>query len=242
MTHTIVVSDTDTVFTAYFAGIPPSQVTITTDPPGLDFFVDGMSYAGPQVFTWLVGSSHSVSTVTPQTRADTLYEFSHWSDGGGMFHSIVVPSVDTTFAAHFTVASPATGHDRYGPDRSGDLGGRSSVHCSLDTRLVGGLDSFHRCELLASHRRHGIHFLELERWWSDGTRPRGTWSRHDICRRLHSGIRLCSDRFHCGRIRRPGRLGCEYTSGDPLMTYLMSPITHWIPITSGNASTTICSR
>lgn len=55
-------------------------VTIATNPAGLSFTADGVTYASTQTFSWAVGSQHNVTPVSPQTTG-TQYGFSNWSDG-----------------------------------------------------------------------------------------------------------------------------------------------------------------
>jgi hypothetical protein len=79
-----------------------SNITITTDPASLSFTADGQPYTGSQVFSWVVGSSHTISTTTPQGTGGTRYIFSNWSDSGAIGHTITVPSSETTYTAQFT--------------------------------------------------------------------------------------------------------------------------------------------
>ena len=78
------------------------QVTVGTNPAGLSFTVDSVNYTSAQVFTWNVGSSHSVSTTTPQAGSPgTQFAFNNWSDGGAISHSVTAPSTATTYTANF---------------------------------------------------------------------------------------------------------------------------------------------
>ncbi|HKB64826.1 MAG TPA: glycoside hydrolase domain-containing protein, partial [Pyrinomonadaceae bacterium] len=77
------------------------QVTVQTSPSGLAYTVDGNTFTGAQPFTWTSGSSHTISTTTPQSViAGTQYLWSNWSDGGGISHS-VSPTSNTTYTANF---------------------------------------------------------------------------------------------------------------------------------------------
>jgi uncharacterized repeat protein (TIGR01451 family) len=76
-------------------------VAINSAPAGLTVTVDGTSYATPQTFKWTPGSSHTLSTASPQGTG-TRYQFANWSDGGAQSHSIVVPATATTYSASFT--------------------------------------------------------------------------------------------------------------------------------------------
>ena len=87
--------------TATFA--PTAAITITTSPAGRTISVDGGgSLTAPQTFTWIVGSSHTITTTSPQTIGTTQYVFNNWSDGLAISHSITVPASATTYTANFT--------------------------------------------------------------------------------------------------------------------------------------------
>src|SRR5262249_16862615 len=43
------------------------QVTVNTNPTGLSFTVDSVSYASSQTFTWNIGSPHTIETTSPQS-------------------------------------------------------------------------------------------------------------------------------------------------------------------------------
>ena len=91
------------------------SVTVTTNPGSLSITVDGTTYTAPQSFNWIVGSSHTISTTSPQNVAGGSEQvFSSWSDGGAQSHSVTAPSGSTTYTASFTtqyqlttVASPS---------------------------------------------------------------------------------------------------------------------------------------
>jgi Leucine-rich repeat (LRR) protein len=93
-----------------------SRITITTDPVGLGFSVDGAIYTTTQTFTWIVGSSHMIATASPQGAGGTVYAFANWSDGEAISHTIVAPASATIYTANFTtqylltiVSSPTSG-------------------------------------------------------------------------------------------------------------------------------------
>jgi uncharacterized repeat protein (TIGR02543 family) len=100
----------------YYVG--SSSVTVGTNPSGLTFTVDGVPYNSPQIFTWGIGSQHSLTTSTPQSpAAGTQDAFSGWSDGTmGTTDLITVSSAITSYTANFntsylltTAASPSNG-------------------------------------------------------------------------------------------------------------------------------------
>jgi hypothetical protein len=76
--------------------------TVATSPPGLQITIDGSVYITPQVFSWIPGSSHTVSVVTPLSGGQGIqYLFSSWSDGGPQSHTVTIPSSNTTYTANF---------------------------------------------------------------------------------------------------------------------------------------------
>ncbi len=54
--------------------------------------------------TVIIGSTNTVSAVSPQTVGPTSYSFSSWSDGGAQTHTITAPATPTTYTATFAAA------------------------------------------------------------------------------------------------------------------------------------------
>lgn len=82
--------------TAWFAKTRTrtAQVTVTTNPPGLAVFVDGIRSATPRTFDWPVDSVHAVSVFSPQNAtAAARLVFANW-DG-------------TVYAQSYTVKADA---------------------------------------------------------------------------------------------------------------------------------------
>jgi len=95
--------------TAYFSGKPITA--IQTNPPGLGVYVDGSFYFAPQQFasdydpSWTPGSTHSVSTYSPQLpySVNTRFVFTSWSDNGALTHNIkAAATTSKAFAARYT--------------------------------------------------------------------------------------------------------------------------------------------
>lgn len=82
---------------SFTTGVP---VTVSTNPSGRTVIVDGSTYVAPQSFTWAAGSSHSLSTVTPQSSSNTRYVFTSWSDAGAITHNVTA-STPRTYTANF---------------------------------------------------------------------------------------------------------------------------------------------
>ena len=92
------------------------NVTVQTSPSGQSFTVDGTTFTTTQVISWVPGSSHTISTTSPQGSGGTRFVFNNWSDGGAISHSVTAPTLPATFTAAFdtqfqltTAASPGAG-------------------------------------------------------------------------------------------------------------------------------------
>ena len=80
------------------------SVTVTTSPAGLSFTVDNVNYTSSQSFNWVVGSSHTIATTSPQNVSGGSEEvFGSWSDSGGQSHSVTAPGSTTTYTASFNM-------------------------------------------------------------------------------------------------------------------------------------------
>ena len=109
-------------------------VTFSTSPTGLSYAVDGIPYTTPQTFNWIAGTSHSVSTPSPQASGPgSQYVFGSWSDGGAQSHTILAPAATTPYTVSFntqyqltTQASPA-GDGSVTPTSGGYYGANSII-------------------------------------------------------------------------------------------------------------------
>ena len=114
-------SDNESAYSNEVSGIavePLRAITVTTSPPGLQVWVDGVVYTAPQTFQWTVGSSHTLSAPSPQNGVPgTRYVHASWSDAGAPSHLMSVEASDTVYTAYFNteyaleaaVQSPGTG-------------------------------------------------------------------------------------------------------------------------------------
>ncbi|MBE0643364.1 MAG: T9SS type A sorting domain-containing protein [Bacteroidetes bacterium] len=87
--------------TAYFSGNAAGrEITVTTAPSGRRVTVDGQDYSNRTTFTWNVGSSHQISTASPQQGSPGIrYVWNSWSNAQPMTHTYVVaagPAVELT--------------------------------------------------------------------------------------------------------------------------------------------------
>jgi len=81
---------------------PLRKTTITTDPLGMGFMVDGKLYSASQEFLWGVGTSHSIGTVEPPMVPYINYMYKGWTDGGLPTHTIVIENVERTYRADYS--------------------------------------------------------------------------------------------------------------------------------------------
>ena len=78
------------------------QVTITSNPTGLNVEVDGTSYTTPKIFNWQEGDSHLLSAPASQAGDSGIrYSFDAWSNSDSIQQTIIIPKGDSTFTANF---------------------------------------------------------------------------------------------------------------------------------------------
>ena len=94
-----------------FRDVTPRVVNLTlaTNPAGLQVRLDGQPMATPLTFGSVVGIIRALDAPLTQTSGGTTYEFVSWSDGGAATHNISTPSAATTYTATYRVATPGTG-------------------------------------------------------------------------------------------------------------------------------------
>jgi glucose/arabinose dehydrogenase len=83
--------------------LDPRTVVLSfqTTPGGLRLVVNGVAATATFTRTVIIGSTNSVSAISPQTKGKKTYSFSDWSDGGAQTHNIVAPATATTYTARF---------------------------------------------------------------------------------------------------------------------------------------------
>jgi hypothetical protein len=78
----------------------PITITVNTNPAGLSYAVDGTTYTVAKSFSWLAGSTHMLSTTSPQSSGGHQYIWQRWSDNGAIAHAIA-PTTSTACTAFF---------------------------------------------------------------------------------------------------------------------------------------------
>jgi hypothetical protein len=115
-------------------GAPPTQITVTSNPPGLSVIVDGSTITTPQTFSWALNSMHtlnvssSVQSVSgtivgssdPPQPTTFYYTYGRWNDNTVASHTITVTPGDgdvpfpstspqvSTYSANFIQLVPFT--------------------------------------------------------------------------------------------------------------------------------------
>jgi glucose/arabinose dehydrogenase len=94
-----------------FRDVTPRVVNLTlaTNPAGLQLRLDGQPMATPLTFASVVGILRAIDAPLTQTSGGTTYEFVSWSDGGAAMHNISTPSAAATYTATYRVATGGTG-------------------------------------------------------------------------------------------------------------------------------------
>lgn len=77
------------------------QFTFQTTPGGLQLSVGSTAAKATFTRTVIVGSSNTVSAVTPQPKGSKTCRFVSWSDGEARTHTIIAPTAATTYTARF---------------------------------------------------------------------------------------------------------------------------------------------
>jgi len=87
----------------------PQTVTLNfaSTPSGLQLVVGSSSSLTPFTRTVILGSTNSVSAVTPQSLGGTTYYFISWSDGGNQSH-LITGTASTTYTAIYSLTADTT--------------------------------------------------------------------------------------------------------------------------------------
>jgi PKD repeat protein len=83
--------------------LDPRAVVLSfqTTPGGLKLAVNGTESTATFTRTVIVGSTNTVSAISPQPKGGQSYSFASWSDGGAQTHTIVAPATAATYTARF---------------------------------------------------------------------------------------------------------------------------------------------
>lgn len=83
--------------------LDPRTVVLTfqTNPGGLSLTVGSSTSKASFTRTVIVGSTNSLSALSPQSKGSKAYRFLSWSDGGAQTHSVTAPATGQTYTARF---------------------------------------------------------------------------------------------------------------------------------------------
>jgi uncharacterized protein (TIGR03437 family) len=89
---------------------PAANITVASNPAGLQVYADRTLIGTPMSLPWAQGSSHTLGGIDVQGDANgKLWCFASWSDGGAQTHTYVVPnnsSLQTVTAVHAPCVTP----------------------------------------------------------------------------------------------------------------------------------------
>jgi PKD repeat protein len=103
-------TDSNGVSTTTSVSLQPQTVnlTIASNPSGLQSVFDSTSQTTPFTVTAIIGSTHSLSAPATQTLGSSTYTFGSWSDGGAATHNITAPATAATYTETYTGSGPDT--------------------------------------------------------------------------------------------------------------------------------------
>ena len=78
------------------------QLTLASNPTGLQVIYGGTSATAPVAVSEVQGATVTISAPSPQGSAS----FSSWSDGGAQQHDVTLGTTDATYTANFTTPQP----------------------------------------------------------------------------------------------------------------------------------------
>ena len=104
----LTVTDSGGLTHASFRDVTPRtvQVTIASNPAGIQLTLDGQPHTAPFSFTGVVGMTRNIGASSPQTLNGTAWEFVNWSIGGAPIQDVATPASNTTFTATYRLACP----------------------------------------------------------------------------------------------------------------------------------------
>jgi secreted trypsin-like serine protease/PKD repeat protein len=96
-------TDSGGLSTTVVRRLDPRMVALTfaSVPGGLTLTVGTSSAKASFTRNVVVGSSNTVSAVSPQAKGNKQYAFTSWSDSGAQTHTIVAPGAATTYTARY---------------------------------------------------------------------------------------------------------------------------------------------
>jgi hypothetical protein len=81
------------------------ELTVTTDPAGLELTVGGITEVTPFTLPAILGSTLELSALSPQDHQGQAYVFDAWANGGDATHTITAPATPATYTATYTAGA-----------------------------------------------------------------------------------------------------------------------------------------
>jgi hypothetical protein len=81
-----------------------TNISLSTNIPGLSVGIDGQSHTAPFNTTSVVGMQRTLQAPITQTVGGITYLFASWSDGGAATHNISFPSANTVYTANYVIS------------------------------------------------------------------------------------------------------------------------------------------
>ena len=141
-----------------FRDVQPRKVnlTIATNPAGLQLRLDAQPVSTPRTFGSVVGVVRGLGAPATQVAGGRTYEFVSWSDGGAASHNITTPAGNRTYTANYRVAT-ASGSATSTTSIAGELS-------AVDGAGAFGLPGRQRARLRRSRQRPDL--------WMEGRQHR----------------------------------------------------------------------
>ncbi len=80
-----------------------NPTVVDTNPPGLSYLVDGISYTGRNEFTWQPGTTRQISTTFEQSSATgTRHRFVNWSSGSAQTQQFIANASGASYVVNFS--------------------------------------------------------------------------------------------------------------------------------------------
>ncbi|MFA0961080.1 PQQ-dependent sugar dehydrogenase [Roseivirga sp. BDSF3-8] len=118
-------TDSDGASVVTYREIYPQKadITLATDPPGLELLLDGKADTTPYTVTGVVGITRTVEAPQQQALNGVNYVFDSWSDGGAATHDITTPETNTVYTALYVVDTTAQDSLRIPEDPANTVNG-----------------------------------------------------------------------------------------------------------------------
>ncbi len=78
-----------------------SYVIIGPNRSNVSLSIDNVSYNTSRLFTWDLGSNHSLNAPSPQTYGNNRFIFNNWSNGGTQSHNITINENTSAITANY---------------------------------------------------------------------------------------------------------------------------------------------